>query len=194
MTFSVEAMADEIHASNVVAGWWSDKDSGESILATRNRGEIMMLIVSELGEAHEGADEGLRDDKLPHHAMFDVELADTAIRLFDLLGAERQYIGGATIGMLPDLDADIMQPFAFRSIDAKLMVVIRTVIAAMEAHRKGRTHTYLIALHDALSMVFALAAMHGIPLLEIIAEKRSFNAVREDHRLENRRAAGGKAY
>ena len=84
---ALSALCREIHASNVIAGWWSDLKTGESILATRNRPEMLMLAVSELAEAAEGID--LRpDDKLPHRAMFDVELGDFVIRQLDQIGAE----------------------------------------------------------------------------------------------------------
>ena len=46
-----------------------------------------MLAVSELAEAMEGARKGLKDDKLPDCEMLEVELADCAIRVFDLAGA-----------------------------------------------------------------------------------------------------------
>ena len=45
-----------------------------------------MLCVSELSEAMEGHRKNLRDDKLPHRDMFDVELVDCLIRIFDLAG------------------------------------------------------------------------------------------------------------
>lgn len=37
------------------------------------------------------------DDHLPHRKMFDVELADVAIRLFDLAGAMRIDLAGAIV-------------------------------------------------------------------------------------------------
>lgn len=46
----------------------------------------LMLIVSEVSEAMEGDRKNLRDDKLSHRKMFDVELADAVIRIFHLAG------------------------------------------------------------------------------------------------------------
>lgn len=43
----------------------------------------------------EGHRKGLQDDKLPHRSMFEVELADVLIRLFDLAGAYNLDLGGA---------------------------------------------------------------------------------------------------
>lgn len=45
-----------------------------------------MLCVSELSEAMEGHRKGLKDDKLPEREMFEVELADCLIRIFDMAG------------------------------------------------------------------------------------------------------------
>ncbi len=42
-----------------------------------------MLAVSELAEAMKGHRQDLMDDKLPHRKMFEVELADALIRIFD---------------------------------------------------------------------------------------------------------------
>ena len=50
----------------------------------RNVGEMLMLCVSELSEAMEGHRKHLFDDKLPEYRMFDVEIVDCFIRLFDL--------------------------------------------------------------------------------------------------------------
>lgn len=61
--------------------WWHDPVTGERI--KRNRGEQLMLIVSEIAEAMEGERRGIPDDKLPHRSMAEVELADALIRIFD---------------------------------------------------------------------------------------------------------------
>ena len=112
-------LAKEIHDSNVLAGWWTDLkfkekkqsllDKGfdeatvdaifdtlnikESTLETRNVGELLCLTHSELSEAMEGYRKKLMDDKLPHRTMFETELADVFIRLFDIVGSRRIDIG-----------------------------------------------------------------------------------------------------
>lgn len=62
--------------------WWVDIRTGEPI--ERNTGELLMLCVSELAEAMEGDRKDLMDDKLSTYKMFDVEIVDTFIRLFDI--------------------------------------------------------------------------------------------------------------
>jgi len=67
--------------------WWQDPATGVQL--ERNVGEMLMLCVSELSEAMEGHRKNLMDDKLPHRKMYDVELVDCLIRLFDLAGASK---------------------------------------------------------------------------------------------------------
>lgn len=83
----------EIHQGNIDAGWWTDLDTG--LKKDRNVGELLCLIHSEISEAMEGHRKGLPDDKLPHRSMFEVEIADTLIRIFDLAGAHNLDLSGA---------------------------------------------------------------------------------------------------
>lgn len=182
-------LATEIHADNVAAGWWTDLHTGESILATRNRPEIMMLIVSELSEASEGFREGANDDKLPDLPMFDVELADAAIRLLDVLGAD-----GATTKSFEDCQHSWADYLRFKDADVSLMMIVNHVSAAMEHYRKGRTVQYVEWLAGALLITIELAEAYNIDLFDIIEAKRAYNRQRADHKPENRRAAGGKAF
>lgn len=76
--------AKECHAAN--KKWWTDLETGHYPLK-RNMGELLMLCTSELAEAMEGDRKGLKDDKLPHRDMIDVELVDCFIRIADLMGA-----------------------------------------------------------------------------------------------------------
>lgn len=92
-----------VHEAN--RKWWLDlskpcpyeiNSSGYEKL-DRNIGELLMLAVSELSEALEGHRKNLMDDKLPHRKMFEVELADTIIRIFDMAGGLGLDLGGTFV-------------------------------------------------------------------------------------------------
>ena len=109
------------------AGWWTDLETGEDVRNWPKKhldnwvSAKLMLIVTEVAEAMEGHRKGLKDDKLPHRGMLEVELADAVIRIMDLAGGLNMDVAGA------------------------------------------------------------------------IVEKLAYNMSREDHRIENRKAAGGKS-
>lgn len=83
----LNALAEDIHGRNVRAGWWTDIETGENTLHTRNVGEMLMLTVTEISEAMEADRKKLMDDKLPHRPGLTVELADAVIRILDLAGS-----------------------------------------------------------------------------------------------------------
>lgn len=84
--------ADECHFAN--AKWWQRADGSK---IERNKGELLMLIVSEVAEAMEGERKDLQDDKLPHRKMAEVELADALIRIFDYACAFGYDLHGAYV-------------------------------------------------------------------------------------------------
>lgn len=88
------------HGAAARAGWWTDLQTGESLIGKRNKGEMLCLIHSEISEAMEGERKGLMDDKLPHRPMAEVELADALIRIFDYAGAHGYDLGGAVMEKL----------------------------------------------------------------------------------------------
>lgn len=96
---------DEIHKSCVVAGWYTDLETGKP--KQRNFGEVIAFIHSELSEALEGWRKDLKDDHLPNRPSVEVEFADVIIRIMDTCGAESIDIGGA-----------IKEKFAYNQIRA----------------------------------------------------------------------------
>jgi len=75
MSTTISELIQDCHETAKAKGFW-DKE--------RNVGEMLMLIVSELGEAIEAHRTG--NAGLLKKDTFEDELADTAIRLFDLCG------------------------------------------------------------------------------------------------------------
>lgn len=186
------ALAIEIHASNVKAGWWTDIATGESTLHTRNRPEMLMLAVSEIAEAAEGAG-GVMDDKLPHLPMYDVEMADFVIRQLDQIGAEVSC--GHRVTDWAMLGANrLIEALPSMSRADRLMELVLEVSRAMEAYRKGRKCAYITHMIFGVRKAILIAEIEHIDLLDVIAQKRAFNATRADHQIANRVKDGGKRF
>lgn len=86
---------DLAHKTATDAGWYVDPKTGQPI--TRNFGEVVALMHSELSEALEADRKGLMDDKLPHRDGREVEFADCIIRILDTAAALGMDIAGAVI-------------------------------------------------------------------------------------------------
>ena len=170
---------DEIHAANVRAGWWSDLKTGESILETRNRPEMLCLVMSELIEAYE--DGMAPDGHLPDYPAFNVEIADTAIRIFDMAGGDKIDLNGGTpVELTGIISTDILSMIVF-------------VAHALEGFRKGNTEKYHASIRNLFSSLIATAEKYDFDLWEVIDAKVAYNSQRADHKVENRKKEGGKA-
>jgi NTP pyrophosphatase (non-canonical NTP hydrolase) len=99
MKEEINNLVKEIHSKNLEAGWWNDPETGESLLDNKFTPYViatkLLLTVTEIAEATEGYRKNLMDDKLTHRSMFEVELADTVIRIFDIAGVMGFDLGGA---------------------------------------------------------------------------------------------------
>lgn len=83
----------------------------------------------------------------------------------------------------------------------KLCLIHSEISEGMEGHRKGKMDDKLphrpmieVELADAVIRIFDLAGAMQLDIGGAIGEKMAFNAVRPDHKPENRAAEGGKAY
>jgi NTP pyrophosphatase (non-canonical NTP hydrolase) len=88
-----------------------------------------------------------------------------------------------------------------RNVGEMLMLVTSELAEALEGHRKGLRDSHLptrsaleVELADALIRLFDVAVGLDLDLGGAYVEKMAYNAVRADHKLEARLAAGGKKY
>ena len=86
-------------------------------------------------------------------------------------------------------------------VPTKLALVISECVEAMEGYRRGLMDDKLtdetmiaVELADVLIRVFDLCGFLGIDVGTILAKKAAFNAVRADHKPENRAKQGGKKF
>lgn len=184
-------LAKSVFLANQKRGWWTDIETGESIVKTRNRLELMMLIITEVREAKDAGLFLLKDDKLPQYYGCQAELADVFIRILDLLGADNVDIDKI---ILDDEGVnqynDTRELLDNSSWEVQLLEVVCEIGAAAEESRKLRD--YDKHLINALLMMFHLDEIHGFDLSEVIQAKLDFNASRSDHSMESRKADGGK--
>lgn len=157
----------DVHERNVRAGWWSDLETGEP--KKRSPGELLILFVTEMAEAYDAWLTSEPDDKLPQYPGVGVELADLGIRWADFCGAM--------------MTGKLIQPDPANNPGDQMFRRIIDIAREYEAIRKTPA-----AVGDPETADF-LPAMN---VAEMIDAKLSFNATREDHKIENRLKEDGK--
>ncbi len=85
MSMTISDLSTFIHDAH--KNWWKDPETGNP--KTRNKGEAIALMHSELSEGFHGVCLGLDDDHLTNHSMEEVEIADIVIRLVDYMEGHR---------------------------------------------------------------------------------------------------------
>lgn len=185
------------HGISKQSGWYNDPKTGNPI--PRNMGEVIALIHSEADECYDGVVTREIDAKLPQHLNSVVELADIAIRIFDTLGANN-FVNEHVLSLASGKYAGRIVPLHHRtSLEHGALIFLNAIhnalSQALEAHRKGRAYDLGAWLIVALLHTFHFAdSDYAVNLAEIIFDKMTYNLNREDHKLENRARAGGKAY
>ena len=117
--------------------------------------------------------------------------------------------GNVEAGWWTDLDTlqslaeecRIRTRFGKALVAEKLALIHSEVSEAMEGARKNLMDDKLphrkmieVELADAVIRILDLAGALQLDLAGAIQEKLAYNAVREDHKVENRKAEGGKSY
>lgn len=98
---AAEILLRACHAGAYNSGWWHNLDGTPRNLDPKTPdGKLaiawpILLMISEIIEGAEGVRKNLKDDKLPHRDMFEVELADAVIRIFDTAKGLGMDLGGA---------------------------------------------------------------------------------------------------
>lgn len=184
----------ECHEAAWRAKWWHDRKTLQPI--ERNRAEMMLLQCSELGEAADGLESDLMDDKLPHRPMVEVEIADFYIRLFDYCGGLKLDLQAAVTWSEEHeaLPAIILLGMYRGTPSQSLWIGCRHIFRAMEADRKARTAEHLQCLARAYRAISWFAEVRDYDVEGARVEKMAYNKVRKDHSIEARAADGGKAY
>lgn len=172
------SLQNKIHQQNKKAGWWD---------RPRPFSTMICLFHSELSEAMEGDRKNLMDDHLPQYPMFQVELADFAIRCMDYLGSVN----------FDDYDQDDWRDIINPTLPAVTDILAQlhsSISSAWEKHEQGDKKGIAYDLGACVECCFYHAELAGFDLLKIINEKVEYNRNRADHKRENRAKEGGKKY
>lgn len=169
-------LMQKIHTHNVSVGWWDNTDKWTHMTK-------LMLTISEASEAMEGDRKNLKDDKLPHRDMLEVEVADVLIRALDLMGHNNTDISTN----LPDLVEQSLS--LMRSHQPPVPVVLFQMCDDIIMWGRGEHSGERL-----IATIHAAGVYLKLDLIGATREKMEFNATRADHKRENRAKENGKTY
>lgn len=176
---NLNELAAQVHIAN--AKWWQDFETGKPLQL--NRGQLLMLVVTELAEAVEGIRKNLMDDKLPHRTMEEVEMADAFIRLLDYAGGFKISVSHIEhLGELPDDKAEAVMMLT--------LIVSAIYVDVIQGDAIGECNS----ICGAITAIRKYCEKFNLDLAGAYAEKMAFNATRHDHSVEARKLANGKKF
>jgi hypothetical protein len=179
--------------------WWYHIDTGEKL--ERNKGELLMLMVSELAECMEGERKNLMDDKLPHRKMAEVEIVDFLIRAFDFcagFGLQVEEPGFETSAQDSLNSIAYALHFAWIGESEKINrgQYLMAITARLGEAFRSIGDSFELGLNVSVAIHNALIYAHGrdFDIDGAFKDKQAYNATREDHKHEARRLANGKKF
>lgn len=175
---NLNELAQYVHKAN--EKWWIHPETKQPI--ERNKGELLMLVITELAEACEGERKNLMDDKLPHRKMAEVEMADAFIRMLDLCAGFGWKIH----------EYSTFTPISKNKGESLLIICfcvasIRFPVGGVS----GMEESYVM---NVFSYIESYCRWHHYDLMGAFKEKMAYNALRVDHTHEARLQAGGKQW
>lgn len=180
---TIDELIKKAHAQAKSMGWWDEP---------RNTGELLMLIVSECGEALEAHRDGKRAslaafemEYMAAAGMWDAgvihnfkchikdtledELADIVIRIADLAGAH-----GLSLPV-PDKVQQLASVYSHKNVGNALLGVVKSVSSVGNFGNAASDEEKLAA---AIIGAFSIAADHNIDLWHHIELKLAYNLTR----------------
>jgi hypothetical protein len=167
-------LATRVHEAN--EKWWHDPLTKQPI--KRDRDELLMLVVTELAEACEGARRNCTDNHLPHRKMEEVEMADAVIRMLDMAG-----------GFGEGVDDFCDHTFDADSCKGKDLLEICKIVSSYTD-----TTDYHENNANIISYIRGYCKKWKLDLWAAFEEKMAYNATRADHTHEARLQADGKKW
>lgn len=178
--FDVLAQSERVHIAN--KKWWHDLEGNPIV---RNKGEQLMLVISEISEAMEGARKNKMDDHLPHRKMEEVEIADALIRMLDY----RYGHGNKEPSTIRALNFEPVE-----NVGQTLISICSGITTMWHAAFVDDRDTEMVYCDWFIDTCFVYAKARDLDILGAYEEKMAYNAVRADHQLENRKAKDGKKW
>ena len=179
---NVDIEAEAVHIAN--KKWWVDIHTGEPL--NRDKGEQLMLVVTELSEAMEGARKDLMDDHLPQYKMEHVEIIDAFIRLLDY-----RYGHGHRDKFHA---AEYIHPTSaqFKGQPPSFGACLYTIV--QELMKPSGMRNEMEDIDWTINLLYFYSVFRGFDhlFLEIYEAKMAYNATRVDHSIEHRLSEHGK--